>query len=855
VEAGTDSTIYVRSRHNETHKVSRAVSAKLSVAIKMLSAALLDKSGWVYIDSLSDEFDYSQQFPHLLGTTFSDKWALNYCWGPSSGGQDPCSAGEIGNHYINNTEIWCTDYNKEYYNHGNQDGKQVDGSGGEVTFKDGVARLTATRLQNQMNLFCHTIPTTKYFKSGMLYSKRRFNPHDDGAIMVELRCKMPNEVGTYPAFWIFGDNGEIDFYDQLRGYNDTFPYEGQYNGNKNKIALIDRINQYQLNGKTTYSTCSRDIYKQTPCDYTEDWHTITGVISEAGTQFFVDGKEIWAHESGSGQFAMFENIDGEFAIIINLAVLDWASFGINEPQTFLLDYIRVYGTAAGNDPDSPDIYQNIQNDEPATLENVNYPLPALNHGKIVVGQPIRLTTNIDLNKITALNNGQNVKLFYKGTNKAGYQLSFANNHWKEDMMMKYKIIWLNGPTVVFTNWFDIKSDITPVNENIIYYQSINNELKRLKRNGATPTAWLETRATWMHQPLLPLKNCAGNIIVAANGNVWYKGTNNRIYCWNPTNGSLFQLPTALDVHSFVMDKCGCLFFYRDNIIGALHQVYWWNNWGEIHLPELCSSSYGNMLLDNSKSRLYYISPNNSVRYYNYNYSTYNAAGIFTLGNHAELNTMNNKNLCSAYNNALAGLTIGPDTQSVYYLGTDLRMWYFFNDRENSNVVKTSGNPPVPISRENWNKTPLNYNAKTLGMLVFEPGNTGRLFYPGSDRKLNIAYWTAANSPDQCLIDTATWSYANSYRRMDTTQINISDKETELIKLLVYPNPSDHSFTFEIANFKETVMLEVSDITGKVVFRQTGNEKIKWQATGETSGVYFYKVSMPFKNYTGKLIKM
>ena len=96
--------------------------------------------------------------------------------------------------------------------------------------------------------------------------------------------------------------------------------------------------------------------------------------------------------------------------------------------------------------------------------------------------------------------------------------------------------------------------------------------------------------------------------------------------------------------------------------------------------------------------------------------------------------------------------------------------------------------------------------------------------------------------------------------MNATTANSDSKYTlqqtnEKFSLSVYPNPSDYSFTFEIGSYNEEVGIEISDITGKIIFRQNGINKIRWEAGKENSGIYFYKVNMQHNTYSGKLIKL
>ena len=46
------------------------------------------------------------------------------------------------------------------------------------------------------------------FTSGMIFSKDLF-----GEGIFEIRCKIPSGEDYWPAFWLFGDGGELDIFE------------------------------------------------------------------------------------------------------------------------------------------------------------------------------------------------------------------------------------------------------------------------------------------------------------------------------------------------------------------------------------------------------------------------------------------------------------------------------------------------------------------------------------------------------------------------------------------------------------------------------------------------------------------
>jgi hypothetical protein len=229
-----------------------------------------------------------------------------------------------------------------------------------------------------------------------------------------------------------------------------------------------------------------------------------------------------------------------------------------------------------------------------------------------------------------------------------------------------------------------------------------------------------------------------------------------------------------------------------------------------------------------------------------------------------LDEKNNNQLCNQYYNAYSHLTLSPDKNMLYYLATDNRVWYYFNDKENSDALFPGQTVRDVISKENWNKTSLNYNKGALGPMAIDPVS-GELYYVGYQwyhPKLNRVTWVNADNPVACSITDQTYDDYNSFRKgiIDTI---ITDKQKNII-LIVYPNPSNYSFIFEMTNFsdkKETFGLTVTDITGKQVFKTnsqltSGNNKIIWDnLNNNNAGIYFYKIQISDTLYSGKLLKL
>jgi hypothetical protein len=483
----------------------------------------------------------------------------------------------------------------------------------------------------------------------------------------------------------------------------------------------------------------------------------------------------------------------------------------------------------------------------------------------------------DSDKISLIRSGaqnQDINMYYKSKDNAANHILYTSSisKWQETIIQKMKVVYHNGtPVTVYANWFDVQSDITARAGDFFYYRSVSNELKYSYRL----VAWYDFTASELNKHIKPVNNCAGNIILEGNNRkVWYKGTDEKIRFWNPSTGQTGSINTNYAVHSFVMHSCGCLAFYRDNVFGLLWQLYKiGNNWHEIPVASYTTvnDQLGAMVIDEDNTRIYFIGhPVNiagkpvdrAIYYYNYGFTSSNPTGLVKLGIRSALPPRNNSQLCNQYYNAYSNLTLSPDKNMLYYLATDNRIWYYFNDKENSSAVLTQGNPPVPISLENWNKTPLHYYSNASGPMAFDPVNK-ELFYGNTEfPHLNHTTWVNADNPVICSITANTDDHYNSFRRgiIDT----ISHDENDNLMLTVYPNPSNNSFTFEINSFKEkesVLSVQITDIAGKQVFREnkyiadTVNNKIIWSTGNSNSGIYFYKIQFNDRVYSGKLLKL
>jgi hypothetical protein len=163
----------------------------------------------------------------------------------------------------------------------------------------------------------------------------------------------------------------------------------------------------------------------------------------------------------------------------------------------------------------------------------------------------------------------------------------------------------------------------------------------------------------------------------------------------------------------------------------------------------------------------------------------------------------------------------------------------------------------------------------LGPMAFDPVS-GELYYVGHQwyhPKLNRVTWVDADNMLDCPFYAGLDEsfQTNSFRRADTTQIysdidsvNKNNHHASLsnISLFVFPNPSEHVFTFSIKTTALNVAeLIIEDIIGKEIFSATinlkeGSNEYSWNAAPANNGLYLYKIRAKNERVvTGKLLKM
>ena len=185
----------------------------------------------------------------------------------------------------------------------------------------------------------------EYFEytSGMLQSKTKFQYG-----LFEIRCKIPSGQGLWPAFWMFGNGGEIDIF--------------EFNASNPQKHYMTIHTWPENNG--AHESCSTNWTNNS--SFADDFHTFSMEWDEYKIVFYVDGIEKridykYFDILGHGLYDCFHQTTGIYRenplfpehaqpLIINLAIANDNNeiFGPAPngqtpfPSTLEVDYVKVY---------------------------------------------------------------------------------------------------------------------------------------------------------------------------------------------------------------------------------------------------------------------------------------------------------------------------------------------------------------------------------------------------------------------------------------------------------------------------------------------------------------------------------
>lgn len=195
--------------------------------------------------------------------------------------------------------------------------------GENALIENGILKIIAKKESKKKKKYTSSRIVTKN-KADWLYGR------------VEVKAKLPDGRGTWPAFWMlpvkysYGSetsSGEIDIMEHV-GYEPDIVHFSIHNKAYNSGLKNEKTTKL----KVKKSSISFHIYRL-------DW-------TPYGIRGFVDGKKYFEYKN-TGKGSKYWPFDKKFFLIINLAIGgDWGGInGIDNsifPATMEIDYVRVY---------------------------------------------------------------------------------------------------------------------------------------------------------------------------------------------------------------------------------------------------------------------------------------------------------------------------------------------------------------------------------------------------------------------------------------------------------------------------------------------------------------------------------
>jgi beta-glucanase (GH16 family) len=273
--------------------------------------------------TFADEFDGTQ--------LDRGNWCTRYIYG---GGATPVSDPECSRNG-DGTLDFLNDEQQRYVDT-NSRGERMH------VVQDGVLRLRATRTRND---------SWASYESAMVRSKDLFRPSGSTSHYLTSRVRMPDVVGTWPAFWLNSDrraNGSTTWPPEI----DIL--EGAYNGRDDRADMLHQ--SVIIRGAQTGS--GNHEYTFTAPEFDRQWNNYHADSSlrarwiEVGLEwtatsicYFVDG-----YKTACENYRWVENGGAQAApahVLLNLAIGGgWAGrYGIDTakfPTSFDVDHVRVY---------------------------------------------------------------------------------------------------------------------------------------------------------------------------------------------------------------------------------------------------------------------------------------------------------------------------------------------------------------------------------------------------------------------------------------------------------------------------------------------------------------------------------
>ncbi len=415
----------------------------------------------------------------------------------------------------------------------------------------------------------------------------------------------------------------------------------------------------------------------------------------------------------------------------------------------------------------------------------------------------------------AMDVGAGNQVFYRGTDNKLQSMFWWNNSWNHSWVANW-----NAPSNQ-----NIVGDIKVGAGNQLFYRGQDAKMHTYYWNNSQFNHdWL---GGWNAPSYQDVSFYPGSILVNSTNQVFYRGTDDKIqyYWWNGTNWihdwlDNWNAPTANNVNGSMAMGTNSQMFYR-GVDGKLHSYFIYNNnWMHDWVENWNSSSShnvsphpGSIVVKADGTQVYYRGIDNKLQAF------YWANGQM---NHYWLGGWN----APSYENVAGDIAILPNDQ-IIYTGVDGRMhtYFWYNNTWNHDWLEAS-----------W-QTPSQHNPSG----PISPGTNGQqIFYRGNDGRCRIYYW------ENGFMQKTNENYSMNETRLSPTIPKEINGNT--IEMKVFPNPFNQSFAISSLNFnpEHVLTINISDITGKIIYSETQNanqsSKITIDLTGINSGIYILNVN-------------
>ncbi|MBL7900073.1 MAG: T9SS type A sorting domain-containing protein, partial [Crocinitomicaceae bacterium] len=220
----------------------------------------------------------------------------------------------------------------------------------------------------------------------------------------------------------------------------------------------------------------------------------------------------------------------------------------------------------------------------------------------------------------------------------------------------------------------------------------------------------------------------------------------------------------------------------------------------------------------------------------------------------EFNTINNNTACGNYTNYSSvsttvtkgnsyDLTITPavgTTDGTAYTNDEIAAWIDWNDDNDFNDANEE--VAYVLVASGWN----NVFSVTVPLTAV----TGSVVM-----RVKLSYNPDDGDIDPCA--ATQWGETEDY--VVNIQASGSSELTEnnLGAVEIYPNPTNGNLTVDLSDVEsEVVSVELRDVTGRIISSTTIiNNKVNFNLSGESSGIYFVKVNGTNGSITRKIVKL